>query len=255
VFAEDEARLLLTTATTPDELEQMVRQRVRGIPLEQILAWAEFAGLRIAVEPGVFVPRRRTELLLEQALRFPPPQPVVVELCCGSGALALAVASKLQDVELYASDIDPAAVRCASHNLAGLPGLAGVTEGDLYEPLPTSLAGRVDLLLANAPYVPTSSIPLMPPEARLYEPLVALDGGSDGLDVLRRIIAGATRWLVPDGRLLVEISRSQAPASVAAFEQYELEAQVVISDELDATVVIGSPIAAPSPETNSEGGR
>ena len=253
VFAEDEAELLLTTATTPDELEQMVRQRLSGIPLEQILGWAEFAGLRIAVEPGVFVPRRRTELLLEQALRFAPPQPVVVELCCGSGALALAMASRLQDVELYATDIDPVAVRCASRNLAGVPGLAGVTEGDLYEPLPTSLVGRVDLLLANAPYVPTGSIPLMPPEARLYEPLVALDGGSDGLDVLRRIIVGARRWLASHGRLLVETSRSQAPVSVAAFELYGLEAQVVVSDELDATVVIGWPGATPSPDTNSEG--
>jgi release factor glutamine methyltransferase len=253
VFAEDEAELLLTTATTPDELERMVRQRVRGIPLEQILGWAEFAGLRIAIEPGVFVPRRRTELLLEQALRLAPPQPVVVELCCGSGALALAVASTLQQVELYATDIDPAAVRCAGRNLGSLPGLAGVLEGDLYEPLPTSLVGRVHLLLANAPYVPTGAIPLMPPEARLYEPLVALDGGSDGLDVQRRIIAAARRWLAPHGRLLVETSRGQASASVAAFQQHGLEAQVVISDELDATVVIGWPIAAGSPDTNSDG--
>lgn len=249
VFAEDEAELLLTTATTPDELEQMVRQRVRGIPLEQIVGWAEFGGLRIAVEPGVFVPRRRTELLLHQALRLAPPQPVIVELCCGSGALALAVASTLPQVELYATDIDPAAVRCAGRNLAGL---AGVLQGDLFEPLPTSLVGRIDLLLANAPYVPTGSIPLMPPEARLYEPLVALDGGSDGLDVQRRIIAGARRWLAPNGRLLVETSRSQASASVAAFEHHGLEAQVVISDELDATVVVGGPVAAGSPNTSWE---
>jgi release factor glutamine methyltransferase len=253
VFAEAEAELLLTAATTPDELEQMVRQRVRGIPLEQILGWAEFAGLRIGVEPGVFVPRRRTELLLDQALRLAPPQPVVVELCCGSGALALAVASKLQPVELYATDIDPAAVSCAGRNLAGLHGLVGVLEGDLYEPLPTSLVGRVDLLLANAPYVPTRAIPLMPPEARLYEPLVALDGGSDGLDVQRRIIAGARRWLAPNGRLLVETSRSQAAASVAAFEQYGLQAHVVISDALDATAIIGWPGAAGNPDTNSKG--
>ena len=253
VFAEDEAELLLTTATTPDELEQMVRQRVRGIPLEQILGWAEFGGLRIAVEPGVFVPRRRTELLLEQAVRLAPPQPIVVELCCGSGALALAIASTLPQVELYATDIDSAAVRCASRNLAGLRGFAGVLEGDLYEPLPTSLVGRVDLLLANAPYVPTGEISLMPPEARLYEPLVTLDGGSDGLDVQRRIIAGSRRWLAPTGRLLVETSRGQASASVAAFEQYGLQARVVVSDELDATVVIGWPVTAGSPDTNSEG--
>jgi release factor glutamine methyltransferase len=252
VFAEDEAELLLTTATTPDELEQMVRQRVRGIPLEQIVGWAEFGGLRIAVEPGVFVPRRRTELLLHQALRLAPPQPLVVELCCGSGALALAVASTLPHVELYATDIDSAAVRCAGRNLVGLAGLAGVLQGDLYDPLPTSLVGRVDLLLANAPYVPTDSIPLMPPEARLYEPVVALDGGSDGLDVQRRIIAGARRWLAPNGRLLVEISRSQAAASVAAFKHHGLEAQVVISDELDATVVVGGPVAAGSPNTSWE---
>ena len=249
VFAEDEAELLLTTATMPDEFEQMVRQWVRGIPLEQIVGWAEFGGLRIAVEPGVFVPRRRTELLLHQAPRLAPPQPVIVELCCGSGALALAVASTLPQVELYATDIDPAAVRCAGRNLAGL---AGVLQGDLFEPLPTSLVGRIDLLLANAPYVPTGSIPLMPPEARLYEPLVALDGGSDGLDVQRRIIAGARRWLAPNGRLLVETSRSQASASVAAFEHHGLEAQVVISDELDATVVVGGPVAAGSPNTSWE---
>jgi release factor glutamine methyltransferase len=174
---------------------------------------------------------------------------VIVELCCGSGALALAVASTLPQVELYATDIDPAAVRCAGRNLAGL---AGVLQGDLFEPLPTSLVGRIDLLLANAPYVPTGSIPLMPPEARLYEPLVALDGGSDGLDVQRRIIAGARRWLAPNGRLLVETSRSQASASVAAFEHHGLEAQVVISDELDATVVVGGPVAAGSPNTSWE---
>jgi release factor glutamine methyltransferase len=253
VFAEDEAELLLTTATTPDELERMVRQRVRGIPLEHVLGWAEFGGLRIAVEPGVFVPRRRTELLLEQAVRLAPPQPVVVELCCGSGALAFALASTLPQVELYATDIDSAAVRCAGRNLAGLPGLASVLEGDLYEPLPTSLVGRVDLLLANAPYVPTGAISLMPPEARLYEPLVALDGGSDGLNVQRRIIAGARRWLAPSGWLLVETSRGQASASVAAFEQCGLQAQVVVSEVLDATAVIGWPAAPGSPDTNSEG--
>jgi release factor glutamine methyltransferase len=238
VFAEDEAELLLTAATTPDQLEEMVRQRVSGFPLEQILGWAEFGGLRIPVEPGVFVPRRRTELMLQQALMLAPQQPVVVELCCGSAALALAVASTLRRVELYAADIDPVAVRCARRNLAGLTEAANVFEGDLYEPLPQSLHGRVDILLANAPYVPTDSIELMPPEARLYEPRMALDGGSDGLELVRRIIAGARRWLAPNGRLLVETSRSQAPAGVAACECHGLTARIVTSDELYATVVL-----------------
>jgi release factor glutamine methyltransferase len=255
VFAEDEVAVLLASAHTPLELEQMVQQRVAGAPLEHIVGWAEFAGMRVAVHPGVFVPRRRTELLLLHALRLmraepveapfdklrahKPSRPVVVELCCGSAALSLALASTLQHIELYANDIDPAAVRCAGRNLAGLAGPACVLQGDLYESLPPSLAGRVDLLLANAPYVPTDSISLMPREARRYEPRVALDGGSDGLDVQRRIAAGASRWLAPDGHLLVETSRSQADESVAILERHGLATKVVTSDELDATAVIG----------------
>jgi release factor glutamine methyltransferase len=263
VFAEDEVAVLLASAHTALELEQMVQQRISGAPLEHIVGWAEFAGMRVPVDPGVFVPRRRTELLLRHALRLMRAGPVeaplrqaqdsafdklrayessravVVELCCGSAALSLALASTLQNIELYASDIDPAAVRCASRNLARLAGPACVRQGDLYESLPPSLSGRVDLLLANAPYVPTDSIPLMPREARRYEPRVALDGGSDGLDVQRRIAAGASRWLAPGGHLLVETSRSQADESVAILERHGLTTQVVTSDELDATAVIG----------------
>ena len=157
-------------------------------------------------------------------------------------------------VELYATDIDPAAVRCARRNLADLSP-AGVLQGDLYAPLPPSLTGRVDVLLANAPYVPTDSIALMPPEARLYEPRIALDGGPDGLDVHRRIASDAIRWLAPHGHLLVETSRSQAPGSVAAFQRGGLAAEVVSSEELDATIVIGW-LPAPRPlQSQSRAGR
>src|SRR5262245_26965474 len=113
VFAEEEARLLLSAAPTPAELAAMVRRRVAGVPLEHVLGWAEFAGLRIAVDSGVFVPRRRTEFLVDQAVAIAPPQPVVLDLCCGSGALGVALAAALGRVELHAADVDPAAVRCA----------------------------------------------------------------------------------------------------------------------------------------------
>src|SRR3954469_3910348 len=102
VFAEDEARLLLREARTADELETLVGRRGGGEPLERGVGWAEFAGLRIAVGPGVFVPRRRTEVLVEEAAALAAPGAVVVDLCCGSGALGVAVASAVGEVELHA---------------------------------------------------------------------------------------------------------------------------------------------------------
>jgi release factor glutamine methyltransferase len=237
VFAEDEARLLVSSARTPEELAAMVDRRVAGQPLEHVLGWAEFRGLRIAVEPGVFVPRRRTEFLVRQAVGLARPGAVVVDLCCGSGAVGVALAAALDGVELHAADVDPAAVRCARRNV----GARGrVYEGDLYQPLPGMLAGRVGVLVANAPYVPTDEIELMPPEARLHEPRVALDGGRDGLDVQRRVIAGAPQWLAPGGNLLIETSARQAPHTAGAFARAGLTPRAASSDELDATVVIGT---------------
>jgi release factor glutamine methyltransferase len=239
VFAEDEAEVLLASAGTLAELEHMVHRRVAGIPLEQVVGWAEFAGIRIAIDPGVFVPRRRTELLLWHAVSLAPSRPVIVELCCGSAAVSVALATTLTDVELYAVDIDPAAVQCASRNLAPLPGRTAVLEGDLYAPLRPSLAGRIDVLLANAPYVPTEAISLMPQEARRYEPQIAHDGGSDGLEVYRRIAAEANHWLAPDGHLLVETSLRQAADTAAIMNHRGLATEVIRSDEMDATAVIG----------------
>lgn len=246
VFAEDEAQLLGAAARTPAELESMVEQRVAGHPLEHVLGWVEFCGRRIAVGPGVFVPRRRTELLVQQAVglaRSAGPSPVVVDLCCGSGAVGAALAAALDDVELHAVDIEPAAVAYARANLSGT---GRVYVGDLYEPLPPSLRGRVDVLVANTPYVPTESFRLLPPEARLYEPRLALDGGPDGLDVQRRITEAAAQWLAPGGHLIIETSEPQAPDLVEAFTRGGLVARLASSDELGATVVIGTR-PAPSP--------
>ncbi|MEV4032209.1 putative protein N(5)-glutamine methyltransferase [Streptomyces umbrinus] len=236
VFAEDEARLILSTARTPAELTVMVDRRVAGLPLEHVLGWAEFRGLRIAVEPGVFVPRRRTEFLVEQAVALAPEAPVVVDLCCGSGAVGAALAAALPGVELHAADVDPAAVRCARRNVSAG---AHVYEGDLFDALPRALRGRVGILAANVPYVPSGEVGLLPPEARDHEPLVALDGGGDGLDVLRRVAVEAPRWLAPGGSLLVETSERQAGLAVEILADAGLIPRLEVSGELYANVVIG----------------
>jgi release factor glutamine methyltransferase len=215
----------------------MVGRRVAGDPLEIILGWAAFCGLRVVVEPGVFVPRRRTEFLVRQAVPLTRPGAVVVDLCCGSGALGAALLGSTTGIELHAADLATAAVRCARVNLAKR---GQVHQGDLYDALPASLRGRVDVLLANAPYVPTAAIALMPPEARLHEPRSALDGGGDGLLILRRVIAGAPSWLVPGGHLLFETSASQAEAATASVVRSGLIPSLAHSDELESTVVIAT---------------
>jgi release factor glutamine methyltransferase len=235
VFAEDEARLLVGAARTPEDLDAKVRRRVAGEPLEHVLGWAEFCGRRVAVDPGVFVPRRRTEFLVELAAAGAPEAAVVVDLCCGSGAVGAALETTVVGIELHAVDVDPVAVRCARRNITGRAYV-----GDLFTPLPATLRGRVDVLVANAPYVPTDAIRLMPSEARDHEPRVALDGGADGLDVARRIAAGASRWLAPDGRLLIETSERQSPLLVESVTRGGLHARVARSDELSATVVVAT---------------
>jgi release factor glutamine methyltransferase len=236
VYAEDEAALL-HEAASGQALERLVARRVAGEPLEQVLGWASFGGLRVGVVPGVFVPRRRTELLVREAVALTAPGAVVVDLCCGCGAVGLVVATRVPGVELHAADVDPVAVACAGANLGAVGGTVHV--GDLDAPLPARLRGRVDVLAANAPYVPTAEIALMPPEARDHEPSVALDGGSDGLDVARRVIAAARGWLAPGGHVLVETSRRQAPSLAAAVTAAGLAPRVVTDDDLGGTVVIG----------------
>ncbi|WP_430129700.1 putative protein N(5)-glutamine methyltransferase [Neobacillus pocheonensis] len=238
VFAEEEAQLLISEAQTLENLSNMVNLRIIGTPLEHVLGWAKFCGVRIAVDPGVFVPRRRTEFLVQNAVAFSFPGAIVVDLCCGTGAVGIAIAKALRGIELYAVDIDPAAVRCALRNVTSLNGF--VYEGDLFEPLPSKLRGKVNILVANAPYVPTEAIKLLPQDARLHEPKEALDGGDDGLDIQRRVAEEASFWLASGGHLLVETSQMQAPQTLEIFTQYGLIPQLTYHDELDATIVIGT---------------
>ncbi|MGW0800655.1 putative protein N(5)-glutamine methyltransferase [Streptomyces sp. NPDC002692] len=238
VFAEDEAELIFSAARTPDEATAMVDRRVSGLPLEHVLGWAGFHGLRVSVEPGVFVPRRRTEFLVDQAVALAGEVSLIVDLCCGSGAVGAALAAALGRPELHAADIDPAAVRCARRNVEPFGGV--VHQGDLYGALPGTLRGRVDVLAANVPYVPTDEVGLLPAEARDHEPRTALDGGADGLDILRRVAEEAPRWLAPGGSVLVETSEIQAPLAVETFARSGLIARLAVSDEMYANVVIGT---------------
>lgn len=238
VFAEEETRLLVAAARTSADLAAMVDRRIAGQPLEHVVGWAEFCGLRIAMDPGVFVPRPRTEFLVTQAAALARPGVVVVDLCCGSGALGAALAAAVGPIELHAADIDPASVSCARRNVA--PAGGRVYQGDLWEPLPSTLRGRVDILMANVPYVPTEAIRLLPPEARIHEERIAIDGGVDGLDILRRVAAGAPLWLAPGGHLLIETSEMQSPQTVEIFARHGLIPRVASSEAWDATVVIGT---------------
>jgi release factor glutamine methyltransferase len=152
-----------------------------------------------------------------------------------AAAILAGIGTSEGELEVHAADIDPRATGCARENL----GERGrVHTGDLYDALPATLRGRVDVLVANAPYVPTDEIAMMPPEARDHEPRIALDGGTDGLEVQRLIINDAHEWLSPGGRLLIETSRRQAVGTVAACEAAGLVARVVTDDELDATAVV-----------------
>ncbi|MGP9503020.1 methyltransferase [Specibacter sp. AOP5-B1-6] len=273
VYAEEEAAILLEAADSATDLARLLDLRVQGYPLEHIVGWAQFCGLRIAVAPGVFVPRRRSEFLVAQTLaalaglaaldgsngpeshagkpgpgpqRVPVPpshaephtqQLTVLDLCSGSGAVGTALAHVLPGCELHASDIDRAAVDCAAGNIAAFNGRAYC--GDLFAAVPDGLRGSFDVIAANAPYVPSAAIMFMPQEARVHEPEIALDGGVDGLELHRRIAAQAPLWLRPGGVLLLESSARQAPASAAILASNGFSASTSSSVDFDGTVVTG----------------
>lgn len=233
VFAEEEAQLLAEAAEDAADLARLVTARAGGTPLEQLVGWAEFDGLRIRVAPGVFVPRQRSTFLVEVAAAIAPRHGSVVDLCCGTGALLAALSARRPDLDGHAADLDPSAVACARLNLPA----DRVHQGDLYSPLPEALRGRIDLLMVNAPYVPTSEIAQLPREARDHEHRCALDGGEDGLDVHRRVAAGAATWLAPHGVLLIEVAGTQIAAAVELLSAQGLRPETRHDDERRTTII------------------
>ena len=254
VWAEDEAAALDEAAATPVELEALVARRVAGEPLETVVGWVEFLGRRLVVATGVFVPRRRTELLARLALAqvadrrsVDEEPPVVVEMCCGVAPVAAVLDAR--GAEVHAADVSTDALACARANAQS----ADLHLGDLYDALPHRLLGHVDVIAANAPYVPSGRIATMPPEARDHEPVVALDGGPDGADLHRRLAAGAADSLAPGGVLLVETSAAQSDLTIAAMAGSGLATHVVADDEVGGCVALGERPLSGSPPAGAPG--
>lgn len=222
VFAEDEARILLE-ATQGEELSELLARRIGGEPLEQVVGWVDFAGLRLNVVPGVFVPRQRTALLAEQTMR------VVMEVVdslgsaanlgannsgtgvtfleafCGVGPVAASVARTLPETRIHFGDADPGALVAAAHNTRGTAHVLDCLHG-----LPDYLHFGIDVIAAVPPYVPETAAGFLPREAADYEPRAALFGGTDGLDLVRRLVVEAPEWLSAGGTLLIELGYEQA---------------------------------------------
>ncbi len=246
VWADEEAEILRgaaldaartgTSSSAAKELVRLVERRVAGEPLEYVVGWAGFLGLRLRVAAGVFVPRRRTELLARLAIERARDGSVIVELCAGVAPVAAAVAAAQPTAVIHAVDRDSDALACAQRNIPG--GL--VHRGDLYDALPRTLRHRVDVVVASPPYVPTDELHLMTDEARTHEPAYAHDGGADGLDVARQIVANAPRWLAPAGRVLIECAGAQAPALMAVFAHGGFTPETATDDEFGSTVVLGA---------------
>ncbi len=199
----EEADELLAAAADRTHLEELVARREHGEPLAWVTGSTRFLGVDVRVQPGVYVPRPQTEPLARRAVNRLPDRGNAADLCTGSGAVALAVANHRPRARVVATDLDPVACRCAAAN--GVE----VYLGDLAEPLPVELRGRLDVVVAVAPYVPTEALGFLPTDARDHEPPWALDGGPAGTDVLERVVVAAAEWLRPGGSLLIELGGGQ----------------------------------------------
>jgi len=216
-------------------LREGVKRRAAGEPLQYVTGEVAFRHVVVKVRPGVLIPRPETEVLVDAVLSAVHDavaargEAVVIDLCTGSGCIALAIAQECPGARLFATDLSPVAVEVAADNAErlGLAEAVAVFEGDLFAPLPADLKGRADVVVSNPPYVPTADVPGLPAEVAGFEPHLALDGGPDGLDVCRRILADAREWLAPGGVLGVELDeRMVRQAGDEALEWYQ-EVRVV----------------------------
>ncbi|MFP3900178.1 MAG: N5-glutamine methyltransferase family protein [Acidimicrobiia bacterium] len=200
VAADEEADELIAAAPDGATLEAWVRRREQGEPLAWIVGSLRFCGRTVHVDTGVYVPRWQSEDLARRAGRLLPTGGRAADLCTGAGAVAAHLAAECPAATVVGVDIDPRAVACARRN--GVLAIVGDAGGPLR-------SGAFDLVTTVAPYVPTGELPFLPADVQRHEPRVALDGGHDGLDIVRRIVAAAARLLRPGGWLLAEVGGGQ----------------------------------------------
>jgi release factor glutamine methyltransferase len=206
-------------------IERLVARRLDGEPIPWITGWVRFCDTRVLVEPGVFVPRPQTEALARRAVALLPSDGIAVDLCTGSGAIATVLRSEHPAATVIATDVDPIAVACARRNgVEAFP-------GDLDEPLPPAMRGRVDVVTGVVPYVPTEELHLLPRDVLGHEPVRALDGGPGGTAVLERAARTSAHWLRPGGTVLLELGGDQADALSATMADAGLTAIRVHRDD------------------------
>ena len=204
VSAEEEADDLLAAAGGDGEvLESFVARRLTGEPLAWIIGSTLFCDLGVRISPGVYVPRWQTETIARRGLERLPPRGTALEVCAGSGAIARVLMTERPGACVLASDIDPVAVSCAALNGVDL------YLGDLFDPFPPSIEGQVDLVIGVVPYVPTPALAYLQRDTFTFESPRSYDGGTDGLDIVRRVVRDARRFLRPGGALILELGGNQ----------------------------------------------
>jgi release factor glutamine methyltransferase len=220
---------------TPEErtiFRAGIERRASGEPLQYVTGEVPFRHLVLRVRPGVFIPRPETEVLVDAVLGFLDRRGVaeasIVDLCTGSGAIAISLAHERAGARVHATEVVEATAQVARENAerAGVADRVTVLDGDLFVPLPNALRGALDIVVSNPPYIPTADLADLPDEVAGFEPRIALDGGADGLDVVRRIAEDASTWLRPGGVLAMEIDTSCAKEAAHILSRWYEEIEV-----------------------------